>query len=219
MCWNFSSLCCLRREMGARFGDSLFPRPLAVRVMTILRKYMRWGFLHSIFICSIWFSNVWSINFTLMRNCSCKLYQLCMFQHLHLTLMKMVFAEDGHPFASFVKLHYRSIFMDLWNQCFSNVRDWYFSDCFCQHFANGDAWSLPSGAYETMSHLKDAGGYVHHELSLFVGTSDCKWLEGWSVKASCFCLIELSSTVKLAVVSNFDTRLRKLLKDLNIAHL
>ncbi|RWR78356.1 haloacid dehalogenase-like hydrolase domain-containing protein 3 isoform X1 [Cinnamomum micranthum f. kanehirae] len=57
----------------------------------------------------------------------------------------------------------------------------YFEEVY-EHFANGDAWSLPIGAYETISHLKNAG-------------------------------------VKLAVVSNFDTRLRKLLKDLNIAHL
>ncbi|XP_068638760.1 uncharacterized protein [Aristolochia californica] len=51
-----------------------------------------------------------------------------------------------------------------------------------KHFANGEAWNLPSGAYETICHLKDAG-------------------------------------VKLAVVSNFDLRLRKLLKDLKVANL
>ncbi|XP_022868575.1 haloacid dehalogenase-like hydrolase domain-containing protein 3 isoform X2 [Olea europaea var. sylvestris] len=51
-----------------------------------------------------------------------------------------------------------------------------------QYYANGDAWHLPDGAYETMSLLKDSG-------------------------------------VKLAVVSNFDTRLRKLLKDLNVLDL
>ncbi|KVI05532.1 HAD-like domain-containing protein [Cynara cardunculus var. scolymus] len=51
-----------------------------------------------------------------------------------------------------------------------------------QYYANGDAWHLPTGAYETILILKDAG-------------------------------------VKLAVVSNFDTRLRKLLKDLNIIDL
>ncbi|KAF6160013.1 hypothetical protein GIB67_033097 [Kingdonia uniflora] len=50
------------------------------------------------------------------------------------------------------------------------------------YFANGDAWNLPTGAYEAIHHLKDAG-------------------------------------VKLAVVSNFDTRLRKLLRELNIADL
>ncbi|KAM0849771.1 hypothetical protein ACQ4PT_053526 [Festuca glaucescens] len=49
-----------------------------------------------------------------------------------------------------------------------------------QHYAHGDAWRLPDGAYRTLHDLKDAG-------------------------------------VKLAVVSNFDTRLRKLLKDLNIS--
>ncbi|XP_058096534.1 uncharacterized protein LOC131242122 isoform X2 [Magnolia sinica] len=57
----------------------------------------------------------------------------------------------------------------------------YFEEVY-EHFANGDAWSLPSGAYETICHLKDSG-------------------------------------VKLAVVSNFDTRLQKLLKDLNVADL
>ncbi|XP_017701401.2 uncharacterized protein LOC103720001 isoform X4 [Phoenix dactylifera] len=53
---------------------------------------------------------------------------------------------------------------------------------FCQHYANGDAWRLPFGAYEALCLLKDAG-------------------------------------VKLAVVSNFDTRLRKLLNDLDVAHM
>ena len=28
----------------------------------------------------------------------------------------------------------------------------------CQHFAHGDAWRLPAGAYETLHELKDAGG-------------------------------------------------------------
>ncbi|XP_077224313.1 haloacid dehalogenase-like hydrolase (HAD) superfamily protein [Tasmannia lanceolata] len=57
----------------------------------------------------------------------------------------------------------------------------YFEEVY-EHFANGEAWSLPNGAYETMVQLKDAG-------------------------------------VKLAVVSNFDTRLRKLLMDLNVHEL
>lgn len=57
----------------------------------------------------------------------------------------------------------------------------YFEEVY-EHYANGDAWRLPIGAYEAMCVLKDAG-------------------------------------VKLAVVSNFDARLRKLLKDLNVAHL
>ncbi|XP_010523454.1 PREDICTED: haloacid dehalogenase-like hydrolase domain-containing protein 3 isoform X2 [Tarenaya hassleriana] len=51
-----------------------------------------------------------------------------------------------------------------------------------EYYANGEAWHLPEGAYETMSLLKDAG-------------------------------------VKMAVVSNFDTRLRKLLKDLDVIDL
>lgn len=55
----------------------------------------------------------------------------------------------------------------------------YFEEVY-QHYAHGDAWCLPDGAYRTLHDLKDAG-------------------------------------VKLAVVSNFDTRLRKLLKDLNIS--
>ncbi|EYU22429.1 hypothetical protein MIMGU_mgv1a0131481mg, partial [Erythranthe guttata] len=60
----------------------------------------------------------------------------------------------------------------------------YFEEVYrgCIHYANGDAWHLPEGAYETMLCLKDSG-------------------------------------VKLAVVSNFDSRLRKLLKDLNVLHL
>ncbi|PON67071.1 HAD-superfamily hydrolase, subfamily IA, REG-2-like [Trema orientale] len=57
----------------------------------------------------------------------------------------------------------------------------YFEEVY-EYYAKGDAWHLPSGAYETISLLKDAG-------------------------------------VKVAVVSNFDTRLRKLLKDLNVLDL
>ncbi|XP_010939514.1 uncharacterized protein [Elaeis guineensis] len=57
----------------------------------------------------------------------------------------------------------------------------YFEEVY-EHYANGDAWRLPLGAYEALCLLKDAG-------------------------------------VKLAVVSNFDTRLRKLLKDLDVAHM
>ncbi|OWM89557.1 hypothetical protein CDL15_Pgr024305 [Punica granatum] len=57
----------------------------------------------------------------------------------------------------------------------------YFEEVY-QYYANGDAWCLPNGTYETLGLLKDAG-------------------------------------VKLAVVSNFDNRLRKLLKDLNVADL
>lgn len=57
----------------------------------------------------------------------------------------------------------------------------YFEEVYA-HYAQGQAWRLPTGAYETMSSLKDSG-------------------------------------VKMAVVSNFDTRLRKLLKDLNVIDL
>uniref|UniRef100_A0A803R5S1 Haloacid dehalogenase-like hydrolase domain-containing protein 3 n=1 Tax=Cannabis sativa TaxID=3483 RepID=A0A803R5S1_CANSA len=57
----------------------------------------------------------------------------------------------------------------------------YFEEVY-EYYANGHAWHLPCGAYETINLLKDAG-------------------------------------VKVAVVSNFDTRLRKLLKDLNVIDL
>ncbi|KAL3824134.1 hypothetical protein ACJIZ3_020163 [Penstemon smallii] len=57
----------------------------------------------------------------------------------------------------------------------------YFEEVY-EYYANGDAWHLPNGAYETILCLKDSG-------------------------------------VKLAVVSNFDSRLRKLLKDLNVLDL
>nr|DAD34853.1 TPA_asm: hypothetical protein HUJ06_005493 [Nelumbo nucifera] len=66
--------------------------------------------------------------------------------------------------------------------------------------------------------LKDAGGHNHHIFSFFFFYYDasCQTL------LSCFCLlVDLvnNTTVKLVVVSNFDTRLRKLLKDLNVADL
>ncbi|GFP87364.1 haloacid dehalogenase-like hydrolase domain-containing protein 3 [Phtheirospermum japonicum] len=57
----------------------------------------------------------------------------------------------------------------------------YFEEVY-EYYANGDAWNLPEGAYETLLCLKDSG-------------------------------------VKLAVVSNFDSRLRKLLKELNVLDL
>ncbi|PKA60465.1 hypothetical protein AXF42_Ash017871 [Apostasia shenzhenica] len=57
----------------------------------------------------------------------------------------------------------------------------YFEEVY-EHFKHGDAWQLPTGTYERLCLLKDAG-------------------------------------VKLAVVSNFDTRLCKLLNDLNVAQL
>ncbi|KAF5739247.1 hypothetical protein HS088_TW12G00449 [Tripterygium wilfordii] len=57
----------------------------------------------------------------------------------------------------------------------------YFEEVY-EYYAEGDAWHLPDGAYETILLLRDAG-------------------------------------VKVAVVSNFDTRLRKLLRDLNIVDL
>ncbi|KAL5981119.1 hypothetical protein ACLOJK_029039 [Asimina triloba] len=68
------------------------------------------------------------------------------------------------------------------NDYFEEVYEADVNYLFFKHFANGDAWHLPSGAFDIICDLKEAG-------------------------------------VKLAVVSNFDTRLRKLLKDLNVADL
>lgn len=36
----------------------------------------------------------------------------------------------------------------------------YFEEVY-QYYADGNAWHLPAGAYETMSTLKDAGGHIH----------------------------------------------------------
>ncbi|KAG9451268.1 hypothetical protein H6P81_011233 [Aristolochia fimbriata] len=83
---------------------------------------------------------------------------------------KLRYEGDGRPF-------WRQIVSEA-TSCSNND---YFEEVY-KHFASGEAWSLPGGAYETIGHLKDAG-------------------------------------VKLAVVSNFDTRLRKLLKDLKIGNL
>ncbi|KAF3324259.1 haloacid dehalogenase-like hydrolase domain-containing protein 3 [Carex littledalei] len=83
---------------------------------------------------------------------------------------KLRYEGDGRPF-------WRLIVSEA-TGCADNG---YFEEVY-EHFAHGDAWRLPAGAYETLHELKDAG-------------------------------------VKLAVVSNFDTRLRKLLKDLGVADL
>ncbi|KAI8527322.1 hypothetical protein RHMOL_Rhmol12G0066900 [Rhododendron molle] len=83
---------------------------------------------------------------------------------------KLRYQGDGKPFWKFVV-----------SEATGCANDDYFEEVY-RYYANGDAWCLPTGAYETMSILKDAG-------------------------------------VKLAVVSNFDTRLRKLLKDLNVVDL
>lgn len=81
------------------------------------------------------------------------------------------------------KLRYQGDGRPFWRLMVSEAtgcsRNDYFEEVY-EYFANGNAWKLPVGAYETILHLKDAG-------------------------------------VKLAVVSNFDTRLRKLLEDLNIS--
>ncbi|XP_058193421.1 uncharacterized protein LOC131310434 [Rhododendron vialii] len=83
---------------------------------------------------------------------------------------KLRYQGDGKPFWKFVV-----------SEATGCANDDYFEEVY-GYYANGDAWCLPTGAYETMSILKDGG-------------------------------------VKLAVVSNFDTRLRKLLKDLNVVDL
>eukprot|EP00257_Ricinus_communis_P018177 XP_015576818.2 haloacid dehalogenase-like hydrolase domain-containing protein 3 isoform X2 [Ricinus communis] len=83
------------------------------------------------------------------------------------------------------KLRYQGDARPFWKFVVSEAtgcdNDDYFEELY-KYFADGDAWRLPDGAYETLFFLKDAG-------------------------------------VKLAVVSNFDTRLRKLLQDLNVINL
>ncbi|KAL7110201.1 hypothetical protein ACP275_05G010200 [Erythranthe tilingii] len=83
------------------------------------------------------------------------------------------------------KLRYQGDGKPFWKLVVSEATGFdnsnYFDEVY-EHYANGDAWHLPEGAYETMLCLKNSG-------------------------------------VKLAVVSNFDSRLRKLLKDLNVLHL
>ncbi|XP_020533608.1 haloacid dehalogenase-like hydrolase domain-containing protein 3 isoform X2 [Jatropha curcas] len=83
------------------------------------------------------------------------------------------------------KLRYQGDGRPFWKLVVSEAtgcsNDDYFEEVY-KYYANGNAWHLPNGAYETLVFLKEAG-------------------------------------VKLAVVSNFDTRLRKLLKDLNVLEL
>ncbi|KAL3530219.1 hypothetical protein ACH5RR_009541 [Cinchona calisaya] len=83
------------------------------------------------------------------------------------------------------KLRYQGDGKPFWRLLVSEAtgckNDDYFAEVY-EYYANGDAWHLPAGAYETLLVLKDSG-------------------------------------VKLAVVSNFDTRLRKLLKDLDVLDL
>lgn len=83
---------------------------------------------------------------------------------------KLRYEGDGRPFWKLVV-----------SEATGCANEDYFEEVY-EYFANGDAWHLPDGAYETIFLLKDAG-------------------------------------VKVAVVSNFDTRLRKLLKDLNVLHM
>ncbi|XWS23205.1 hypothetical protein CRYUN_Cryun29cG0101300 [Craigia yunnanensis] len=83
------------------------------------------------------------------------------------------------------KLRYEGDGKPFWKLVVSEAtgcsNDDYFEEVY-EHYANGDAWHLPHGAYETIFLLKNAG-------------------------------------VKVAVVSNFDTRLRKVLKELNVIDL
>ncbi|KAL5759544.1 hypothetical protein ACOSP7_018064 [Xanthoceras sorbifolium] len=83
------------------------------------------------------------------------------------------------------KLRYQGDGRPFWRLVVSEATgcsdDDYFEEVY-KYYANGEAWHLPDGAYETIILLKDAG-------------------------------------VKVAVVSNFDTRLRKLLKDLSVLDL
>ncbi|RZC60824.1 hypothetical protein C5167_022565 [Papaver somniferum] len=81
---------------------------------------------------------------------------------------KLRYEGDGRPFWRLVV-----------SEATGSDNNDYFEEVY-EYFAKGDAWDLPTGAYETLRLLKDDG-------------------------------------VKLAVVSNFDTRLRKLSKDLNVA--
>nr|KAJ0191045.1 hypothetical protein LSAT_V11C800410810 [Lactuca sativa] len=83
---------------------------------------------------------------------------------------KLRYQGDGRPFWKLV--------VSEATGCANND---YFEEVY-EYYANGDAWHLPTGAYETILILKEAG-------------------------------------VKMAVVSNFDTRLRKLLQELNVIDL
>ncbi|XP_021890605.1 haloacid dehalogenase-like hydrolase domain-containing protein 3 [Carica papaya] len=83
---------------------------------------------------------------------------------------KLRYQGDGRPFWKLV--------VSEATGCADND---YFEEVY-KYYADGNAWHLPDGAYETIFLLKDIG-------------------------------------VKVAVVSNFDTRLRKLLKDLSVIDL
>ncbi|XP_009603833.1 uncharacterized protein LOC107780805 isoform X2 [Nicotiana tabacum] len=83
---------------------------------------------------------------------------------------KLRYQDDGRPFWKLVV-----------TEATGCSEDTYFEEVY-QHYASGEAWHLPAGAYDTISILKRSG-------------------------------------VKLAVVSNFDTRLTKILKELNVLDL
>ncbi|KAF8390219.1 hypothetical protein HHK36_024743 [Tetracentron sinense] len=122
------------------------------------------------------------------------------------------------------KLRYQGDGRPFWRLIVSEAtgcaNDEYFEEVY-EYFAHGDAWSLPSGAYQTICLLKDAGGHMHQiffSLSVTTDHPEALMLLN-SFFIFCFLANLVNSTVKLAVVSNFDTRLRKLLKDLNVADL
>lgn len=83
---------------------------------------------------------------------------------------RLRYQGDGRPFWKHIVVQATG--------CASND---YFEELY-NHFSRGDVWKLPTGSYEVLSHLKDAG-------------------------------------VKLAVVSNYDNRLRPILEELNVAKL
>ncbi|XP_012568274.1 uncharacterized protein [Cicer arietinum] len=93
---------------------------------------------------------------------------------------KLRYQGDGRPFWKFVV-----------SEATGCGDEDFFEEVY-EYYAKGDAWHLPSGAFETMILLKDAGVIAN---------------------------VMSSDTVKMAVVSNFDSRLRKLLKDLNVLNL
>ncbi|XP_041015363.1 haloacid dehalogenase-like hydrolase domain-containing protein 3 isoform X1 [Juglans microcarpa x Juglans regia] len=121
---------------------------------------------------------------------------------------KLRYQGDGRPFWKLVV-----------SEATGCADDDYFEEVY-EYYAKGDAWCLPDGAYETIVLLKDAGGHIHKVFS-----SICYLLVLMKSMVfelfSSFIIPNMMScdTVKVAVVSNFDTRLRKLLKELNVLDL
>ncbi|XP_062191754.1 uncharacterized protein LOC133895452 isoform X2 [Phragmites australis] len=96
-----------------------------------------------------------------------------------------------------------------------------------QYYTHGNAWCLPVGGDTTLCELKDAGGHKPLYLLPFsvqdLHFSICLlqfnfWLSAFRPLSESLSSVQMAHIlVKLAVVSNFDTRLRKLLKDLNVS--